>query len=354
MTTLRSLCRSGGLLGGLLAVLLVLAGCGANGEEGDDNDSYAVERDLDDESIAAIVSSDYGADTLQAAEFQQQMQFAQQSMPPNQQGGDQMAQMHQMMLDQFVNNHVLSGEAAARDVEADEQAVDQQLEQQRGQFSSEEEFEEALDNAGLTTDSLRALVAEQVRMQQMSDELGADNVEEPSDEEVESYSTEQRSLRARHILIQAEENADDSTETAARERAEELIAQLNDGADFEELAREHSDGPSSEQGGDLGYFTRDRMVEPFADAVFELEEDGDIVPEPVRTQFGYHVIQLVDYGDPMDTEEARQALMDERQQEAYQDALDDLMTQATVRINPEFFTLPEDVEDESGNGSESQ
>lgn len=350
MTTLRSLTRSGGLLGGLMAVLLVFAGCGgATGSESDDDDSYAIERDIDDDAVAAIVSSDYGTDTLQVAEFQQQMQFAQQSMPPNQQGGDQMAQIHQMMLDQFVQNHVLSGEAEARDMQADEETVEQQLEQQRSQFPSEEEFDEALGNAGLTIDSLRVLIADQVRMQQMSNELGADDIEEPSEEEVESYSAEQRSLRARHILIQAPEGADDSTETAAREQAEELIAELNDGADFEELAREYSDGPSSEQGGDLGYFTRDRMVEPFADAVFALEEDGEIVQEPVRTQFGYHVIQLVDYGEPMDTEEARQALTDQKQQEAYQEALDSLMASATVRINPDVVTPPEEDASESDN-----
>lgn len=353
MTTLHSFCRSCGLFSGLMAVLMVFAGCGgANGQGDDGDDSYAVERDVDDDSVAAIVSSDYGADTLQVADFQQQMQFAQQSMPPDQQGGDQMAQIHQMMLDQFVSDHVLRGEADARDVEADEEMVDQQLEQQRGQFPSEEEFEEALGNAGLTLDSLRALVAEQVRVQQMSDELGSDQAEEPSEEEVESYAAEQRSVGARHILLQVEENADDSTETAAREQAEELIAELNDGADFADLAQEYSDGPSADQGGDLGSFTRDRMVEPFADAVFALEEDGEIVQEPVRTQFGFHVIQLTDYGEPMDSEEAREALMQEQQQEAYQDALDELMATTTVQINPDVVTLPEDVEGEEEGESD--
>ncbi len=349
MTTLRSLHRSWGLYGGLLAVLLVFAGCGgANGEDDDGDDSYTVQRDISDENVAAVVSSDYGTDTLRTAEFQQQMQFAMQSMPPNQQGG--MARVHQMMLDQYVNNHVLRGEAETRNVQADTAMVAQQLQQQRSQFPSEEEFQSALDNAGLTLDSLRTLIAEQVRVQQLRDEIGSDAVEEPTDAEVEEYAAEQRSVSARHILLQVGENADDSTATAAREQAEELIAQLNDGADFAELAREYSDGPTGERGGDLGSFTRDRMVEPFADAVFALEEDGQIVQEPVRTQFGYHVIQLTDYGEPMDSGQARSALVEENQQEAYQDALSDLTQQVTVQINPDVITLSAE---ESGTESES-
>jgi peptidyl-prolyl cis-trans isomerase C len=261
-----------------------------------------------------------------------------------------MARVHQMMLDQYVNNHVLRGEAEARDVQADTATVSQQLQQQRSQFPSEEEFQSALGNAGLTLDSLRTLIAEQVRVQQLRDEIGSDAVEEPTDAEVEEYAAEQRSVSARHILLQVGENADDSTATAAREQAEELIAQLNDGADFAELAREYSDGPTGERGGDLGSFTRDRMVEPFADAVFALEEDGQIVQEPVRTQFGYHVIQLTDYGEPMDSGQARSALVEENQQEAYQDALSDLTQQVTVQINPDVITLSAE---DSGTESES-
>lgn len=351
MTILRSLTRARGLYGGLLAVLLVLAGCGgANGSQGSEDDSYTVERDITDESVAAVVSSDYGTDTLSVDQFRQQMQFAMQSMPPNQQGGNQMARIHQMMLDQYVNNHVLRGEAGMRDLQADTATVAQQLRQQRSQFPSEEEFQNALGNAGLTVDSLRALIAEQVRVQQLRDELGRENVEEPSDTEIEEYAAEQRRVSARHILIQVGENADDSTTTAAREQAESLIAQLNDGADFAELAREYSDGPTGERGGDLGSFTRDRMVEPFADAVFALEEDGQIVQEPVRTQFGFHVIQLTDYGEPMETEQARQALMEENEQDAYQDALGDLTQEVTVRINPEVVNLPSDDENASSEG----
>lgn len=353
MTTLRSLRRSSGILGGFLALLLVLVGCGengasngaSNGANGDNGDAYPIESDISDPEVAAIVSSDYGTDTLRTDEFQQQMQFAMQSMPP-QQSGDQMNELHRMMLDQYVGDHVLRGEAQARGVEADPGLVDQQMEQQRSQFPSEEEFQDALDTAGITIDSLRSMIAEQAQVRQLRDELAAEASAEPSDEEVEAYAVEQRNLRARHILIRVDEGAPEEEVADARQRAQDLIDQLNDGADFEELAGEYSDGPTGERGGDLGYFTRDRMVEPFADAVFALEEDGELVQEPVRTQFGFHVIQLVDYGEPMDTDQARQALMQDQEQEAFDTALDELKGQAQLRVNPEVIPLsdPNDQE----------
>ena len=83
--------------------------------------------------------------------------------------------------------------------------------------------------------------------------------------------------KARHILVE--------TQSAATG----LIGQLDDGADFATLATEHSTGPSGPSGGDLGWFSPNQMVKPFADAVAELE-DGSYTPTPVQTEFGWHVI----------------------------------------------------------------
>lgn len=88
----------------------------------------------------------------------------------------------------------------------------------------------------------------------------------------------QDEVKARHILVEEEE------------QAREIIAELDGGADFAELAEEHSTDPSAEgRGGDLGFFTRDRMVAPFAEAAFAMEP-GTHSAEPVETQFGWHVI----------------------------------------------------------------
>ncbi|HHL20974.1 MAG TPA: peptidylprolyl isomerase [Aliiroseovarius sp.] len=76
-----------------------------------------------------------------------------------------------------------------------------------------------------------------------------------------------------------------------KEKAQELIAKLNEGADFAELAKENSTGPSAPGGGSLGWFSKGMMVEPFETAVIALEP-GQVAQEPVQTQFGWHVIKL--------------------------------------------------------------
>jgi peptidyl-prolyl cis-trans isomerase C len=88
-------------------------------------------------------------------------------------------------------------------------------------------------------------------------------------------------FKARHILV------DEETE------AQEIIDELQQGADFEELAQTRSTGPSGPSGGDLGWFSAESMVAPFADAIRSLET-GTYTQEPVATRFGWHVILLED------------------------------------------------------------
>jgi peptidyl-prolyl cis-trans isomerase C len=87
-------------------------------------------------------------------------------------------------------------------------------------------------------------------------------------------------VRARHILVKTEQEAKD------------LIAQLKAGADFSELAKKSTDGPSSTTGGDLGYFSRGQMVKAFEDAAFALEPGQ--ISAPVQSDYGWHVIKVED------------------------------------------------------------
>jgi peptidyl-prolyl cis-trans isomerase C len=73
----------------------------------------------------------------------------------------------------------------------------------------------------------------------------------------------------------------------------EVIRQLNEGADFSNLAQKLSTGPSGKQGGDLGYFSRERMVPSFSEGAFATSV-GEFTSQPVKTQFGWHVIKVVD------------------------------------------------------------
>ena len=97
------------------------------------------------------------------------------------------------------------------------------------------------------------------------------------------------SAKASHILFKAEGN--DSAKAASRAKANQILAQIKAGASFEDMARQHGTDGTAQQGGDLGWFTQDRMVKPFADAVFNMQGIG-LLPELVVTEFGYHIIKV--------------------------------------------------------------
>ena len=126
---------------------------------------------------------------------------------------------------------------------------------------------------------------------------------------------------ARHILV--------TSEAAARE----VIAKLDEGADFAELAKESSTGPSGAQDGDLGYFTADQMVPEFSVAAAKLDP-GQYTKDPVQTQFGWHVIKVEDRrtAEPSGFEEVEPQLREEMAREAAAAIFKQLRDGATIEI----------------------
>ena len=100
-------------------------------------------------------------------------------------------------------------------------------------------------------------------------------------------------VRVRHILLPVAK--DGSDDAAVKTKAESLLAQLRQGGDFAALAQELSADPgSARRGGELAWFARGRMVPPFEEAAFKLKSKGEL-SEPVKTPFGYHVIELLEH-----------------------------------------------------------
>ncbi len=121
--------------------------------------------------------------------------------------------------------------------------------------------------------------------------------------------------KARHILL------------ATEDEAVSVIEALDAGSDFAELAMERSTGPTGPSGGDLGWFSAESMVEPFADAVRAMD-DGSYSSEPVRTQFGWHVIMLEESREqqPPGLDAVREELtraVEQQKLEAYVQSLED-------------------------------
>lgn len=140
------------------------------------------------------------------------------------------------------------------------------------------------------------------------------------DKEFADYAGEEE-RKASHILLKS------------KEEAEAVIAELDGGRDFAELAKEKSTGPSGPNGGDLGYFTRGRMVPEFEKAAFELEV-GKHSAEPVETQFGWHVIKIEDARKQPapDLADVRDRLRQQLLRARYSEVLEELKAKTTIEV----------------------
>jgi peptidyl-prolyl cis-trans isomerase C len=200
------------------------------------------------DAVAAIVNGD----EVQVGEVQATMR----SLP------EQYRQMpfeivYPSILDRVIDFRLLAAEAERLDMAARPE-VQEQLAQARANVMRDAVIQEKIAD-GSTEEALRERFAQ------------LEGSEEFAQEEV----------HARHILLESEDDAKEAIEAIAA------------GADFAEVAKDRSTGPSASSGGDLGYFRREQMVPAFAEAAFTMAK-GETSTAPVQTQFGYHVIMVVD------------------------------------------------------------
>jgi peptidyl-prolyl cis-trans isomerase C len=128
-------------------------------------------------------------------------------------------------------------------------------------------------------------------------------------------------VRARHILVKT------------KAEAMVIIADIQGGADFAGVAKAKSTGPSSRNGGDLGYFGFKQMVPPFSKAAFAMKP-GEVTTEPVKTQFGWHIIKVEDrrVAGSQNFEQASQKIRQELSERAYKDTLAGLRAKAKIDV----------------------
>lgn len=231
-------------------------------------------------------------------------------------------------LDELILIRLVEQEAAARGVTVPDEDVDAEVESIAAQMGGMEQLQFVLAQQGATMEQLK----EEIHRTLLIRALLAPEIE-VTDEEVRQFFEEnpdlfaqQEMVRARHILV------------PTKEQAEELRQQLLDGADFAELAQQHSiDTGSAARGGDLGWFGRDVMVAPFEEAAFALEV-GEI-SEPVQTSFGYHLIKVEERTEAKEAEfndevaaKIRELLTEEKIQQQLGPWLQTLRMQADVEI----------------------
>jgi peptidyl-prolyl cis-trans isomerase C len=209
---------------------------------------------------------------------------------------------------------LLRGKPAA-DVTAEEknQVLDQMINMQLIAAQAEKD--------GLEKDPDVATRVALLRTQILADAAAQKYVKsnEPSDQDLHAAydaATDKTEYHAAHILV------------PTKEKAEQLIKKIKGGAKFEDVAKAESTDNSKANGGDLGWFTTARMVKPFGDAVKGLKK-GETTPEPVQTQYGWHIIRLIDTRDaPFD--QMKPQLTNAIMQKKFQDYIDSLKKTAKI------------------------
>ena len=174
------------------------------------------------------------------------------------------------------------------DADIEKQATTQ-LETLRTQYA--DSWDDTLKNAGYDSeDELKETFILSYQRNKAIEDYLKKNI---SEADIKNYYNENTvgDISAKHILIKVDTSTDDGlTDDEAKKKAEDLIKQLKDGADFDTLAKENSDDTGSkENGGDLGYFNKGDMVKEFEDAAYGLKVD-EYTKEPVKTSYGYHII----------------------------------------------------------------
>jgi len=216
-----------------------------------------------------------------------------QQIPP-----DRRDEILRKLLDQLVVYTLLNQEAKSRGLVATDAEVDAKVQEVRKQFPTQDAFEKALKDRGMTADSFRADARADLSANKVMDAEVA-TLPGPSDAEAKDFYAknpdrfkEEESVRASHILIRVDPNADAAAKAKAKSTIEAVLKKAKAGEDFGKLAQQYSQDGSASQGGDLNFFPRGQMVPEFSNAAFALKPGQ--ISDVVTTQFGYHIIKVTD------------------------------------------------------------
>lgn len=299
----------------VLVSALVASACGGTVSAGGVDTAASVNgRAISTEALSALVSS--------------QLADPQGAAIPGRIGPDQYGQVEQLQrqtLTQLIQDRIVAQSADDLGIEVTPEEVDERFEEAAQSFGGVEGLREEIARRGRTEEDVREQLAAVVRR----DELQAhfqEQVELSRDELRQAYEQrlegQYRVAETAHILVESED------------RARDLLAQLDQGADFAQLAEQHSiDEASGAAGGDLGENPQGTFVEPFDDAVWSAEP-GETVG-PIETRFGFHIIRVIDrrtipFSEVED--ELRQELQGRRSQEAFDEWFQEQLRSADVVV----------------------
>jgi peptidyl-prolyl cis-trans isomerase C len=268
-------------------------------------------------------------------------------------------QLRQQVIEQNVVETLLDEKVKESQVTVSPQDVNDQLQTLASQQNmSMEQFKDFLASYSQNVDEIKERIKKGLEYKQVFEKTWEGKIEF-TEEDAKKYYNEnlnefqnQLQVKASHILIKPDtsdpEVPQELAKTKAKEKAENLLQQVKQGADFAEVAKANSSCPSAAQGGDLGYFGKGMMVQPFEQAAFALQVGQ--LSDTVETNFGYHIIKVTDRKEPSMTtyEQAKDSIIQKlttaKQDELAQKYIAELKADANIVYHTVQAPVPQQTE----------
>jgi peptidyl-prolyl cis-trans isomerase C len=317
----------------LIALACLAQGCGKEGEGGAKNSRFS----SIDPSIAVQVNEHELSHETLDRDVKIRIEGKMKQEAPHLSTEELRRRAVMIVVDQFVKRSLLLDESDKSGILITPEEERAAFERIRGQVEKEgKTLDDVMAESPLGPDHMRNEVRVGLRISKF---LSArmPRLDQITSEEVSQYRAKfgehlqtEETVAASHILVSTKETDTPGERSEMRNKADAILQDLKNGAEFATLATEHSSCPSRQRGGDLGTFPRGQMVKPFEDAAFN-QPVGEIGPI-VETRFGYHIIRVNDKfpGGPIPDNQVRQKMAKLQHQEHLVALLQELKSEASV------------------------
>jgi peptidyl-prolyl cis-trans isomerase C len=201
--------------------------------------------------------------------------------------------LKKQLIDEFVLRTILNNEANNKKIEATEKEIQATINQIKANLPPNKKIEEFLKENNIPRED----IVLGIKIKKLVEKETGKKAK-PTDKEISKFYNDNQekfsspeSAHVRHILVTTNANDDEKTKAEKKAKIEKLRKQLVEGADFAEIAKNNSDCPSKENGGDLGDIKKGQTVKQFEDAAFTQEKD--VIGPIVTTEYGHHIIQVL-------------------------------------------------------------
>ena len=249
-------------------------------------------------------------------------------------------------LNALIDKHLIEREIEAADVEVSDKEADEEFKKFKERFPNDKALESFLKFRGIDRDEIKGKMRKDLALKKiLRDREGIEVTDKEAKKYYENNAKEfeqKEQVKARHILINMPKKGGEEAKKKAKKKAQKIAEEAKkEGTDFAKLAKEKSEGPSAKKGGDLGYFSKNRMVPAFSDAAFNMK-DGEI-SDPVETKFGYHIIKREGHKEARKKsfDEVKTQIVDKLEKKRFRRALDGFVSD--LKKKAEIEKMPDNI-----------